>query len=135
MGTHGHARVQVHLPNRDMFVAWLLAPVAWLVHLGASYLIVTLRCVDAWNESAVAITLIAVTLLLAAISLYVGLHSWRRMRALGIPADPGIALSKDFGMDGLSMAIGVITGGLFLLLIVMNGVTPFFVPTCATGMG
>lgn len=114
-----------------MVIAWLLAPCAWLVQLGASYLVVTLRCAGAWSETAAAFALAAVTLLLGAVALYAAAHSWRRLRQLGIPHDWSLALSDDFGMDGLSTTIGVLSGGLFLLLIVMNGVTPLFVPTCA----
>jgi hypothetical protein len=90
-------------------------PVAWTLHLLASYAIVAIGCSARWNGTALA--LVAITVGCAAVSVGSGVVAWRdRSRT-----EPTARL---LGTIGLGLAL------LFLGVILLAGAVPAMVPLC-----
>ena len=92
-------------------------PVAWSLHLLASYAVVGLGCMLRWRSAAIG--LFALTIACAVAASAAGLVAWRDRRR----ATP--ATSRH-----LLGTIGVILAAVFLGVIVLGGVAPVMVPLC-----
>lgn len=114
------------IPLLTLFFATLGGPVAWTLHLAVSYLLVALGCNVSWagTDAALGVT----TLLFAgaaAASGWAAHRNWRRLRGERdwMVADPQ-------GHSPFLLMVGMCSAALFLLLILLNGLPPLFVPTC-----
>jgi hypothetical protein len=92
------------------------APVAWVLHLSASYFLVALGCTTGWGGARCGILL--ATLVLGAVAAGAGWLGWRRR----VPDPAGV---RDFlGHGGAALA------ALFAVAIVFEGLPPLFLPLC-----
>ena len=110
-----------------LLIAFLGAPTAWMVHLGASYFLVALGCGTGWQgaEPGVLIT----TVLCAAAagwSGWLGWRGWQRAR----PGDDGVALDPP-EVRGFLAVSGVLLAALFCGAIIITGIAPLFLPMCS----
>ena len=105
---------------RLLFVA-LGAPVSWALHLLAVYFVQTMDCITAWDGSGWVIALL--TVLAAAVALAAGWIALRLRRA--IPDDEG---NHWIGFVAL---LGIGGAPVFTMGIVLAGLAPAFVATCA----
>lgn len=122
----------VDLGLGSVLYAVLGGPLAWTLHLFASYFLVTLGCTSGWRGADAAVVIAAIPLAAAAVASAV--ISLRRWRALGRDQDWGSALAEPHGRGGFLWLVGVMLGGIFALAIAMQGLAPLFVPTCGPGM-
>jgi hypothetical protein len=95
-------------------VAVLGAPVAWTVHLLASYAVVGLGCAAGWSGPGRSLALVTAICLAAALGS--GLLAYRRWRA------------TDAGTD--IVLVGVLGTPVFLLAITLEALVPLFLPLC-----
>jgi hypothetical protein len=116
------------LPVPLLVFATLGGPVAWLMHLSASYVIVATACASDWRGTTAA--LIAVTLLSAALAVAAGIAALHGRRRLDGERGPSAGVERPHDRARFFMRIGIIGAGIFLLLILLNGLSPFFVPAC-----
>ena len=111
--------------NLRLLFAVLGAPVLWSIHLGVCYFLLTLDCISGWNGAgwgmAVATVLAAAGSLAAGFS---GWRIWRMFRSAHIPAD-----EREWAP--FLVLVGMAASGLFTLVIVAEGVAPYFVQTCS----
>ncbi len=103
--------------------------IAWTVHLVLSYLLVPFSCSIGTVLPIHVVTLVAA--LITAAALVVSLRAWHRSRT-GIEADVGAetGLNRSILRSGFMALSGVLLSGLFLLLILVEGVGPFFLDPC-----
>ncbi len=124
--------------GRHLLLALLGAPVAWTLHLGAGYLVVTVWCSRGWSGADATIGIL--TLICAGAALVSGMLAfrlWRQgQRSLLTDEEPGGPESWDsrMGERGARAAflavLGLFMGGLFAYLIVLQGLPPLYTPTC-----
>ena len=114
-----------------LLIATLGAPVAWALHRAVCYFLVALACTTSWRGTGVTVAILAVTAVLGAFSAWCGRFSYRRWRALGGEGGWDRALDRPGGRGGFYWILGVLLSGLFTLVIVLEGLPPLFVPTCA----
>ncbi len=117
------------VPMHVKVLALLGGPLAWTLHLFASYFVVAVACATGWGGAAATVVVLTVALALAAIATGVfGLRHWRQVQSA---ASWTHALNEAGGEEGLLFLVGVMLAALFALLIVMNGLSPLLVPVCA----
>jgi hypothetical protein len=123
-------------PIGRLLFAFVGAPVIWALHLAASYFVVTLDCISAWNGAGWALA--AITVIMAAGSATAGWTAWRMRRDLG--PDPAAGRAADGITDGASderhwlrflLTAGLAGSVLFTVVIIAEGVAPAFVSLCA----
>jgi hypothetical protein len=108
--------------GRRTLAAWLGAPLAWTLHLLASYVVVALACAAGGRRVTPALGAItAVCAILAIANGVVGYRRSRRARATTAEADETL------------MLVGVLAAPLFTVAIVLEGVVPAFLPPCPPG--
>ena len=101
------------------------APLAWTLHLAASYAIVGIGCSTGWNGVAPAV--VVTTLVCAALAVASGVASYSAYRRLAPAGDPSQA---EHPAPGMLMLIGAILAGFFTAVIVIQGVPPLMLPPC-----
>ncbi len=124
--------------KRLLLVALLGSPVAWTVHLLASYLIVAVWCAARWGGVGVAIAVITIVCAGAAVATGVlATRRWHRSRAeLAHDAEPGVPGSWDDRMSERGARIvflsvmSLFLAVTFTFLIILQGLPPFFAPAC-----
>ena len=108
-----------------LLFALLGAPILWALHLAASYFVLTLDCISAWNGAPWALA--ALTALFAAGSAAGGWTGWREWRRLeSEEADP-----EERHWTRFLLVTGMGGSVLFTVVIVAEGVAPAFVDLCA----
>ena len=107
----------------------LAAPVAWALHLLASYAIVGLGCMTGFRGTVALLALTTVVCAAAAVGAGVVAYRERRARASRAP-DGAWSASGTILID-----IGLLASGVFAFVIVVAGLGPLFVPLCAEGGG
>ena len=111
-----------------IFTSVLGAPVAWTLHLFASYLILTIGCRTGWAGTTPAI--LVVTILFAAAAFASGVLAFRRwQRTSGEDRDWRMAISEPRTRDLLWM-LGILAAALFGVTILLAGLPPLLVPLC-----
>jgi hypothetical protein len=101
-----------------LLVAVLGAPVAWMTHLMASYMVVGLACALEWTDADASLVAVTVVCLVAAVAS--GVLALRRW---------AVAAHQE-GWEGDVMLVGVLGAGLFVIAILLEAVVPAFVPLC-----
>ena len=104
--------------------------VAWGVHFLLSYFLIALGCTTGWQRTDAAIGV--ATVLLAVVTGLAGWMAFRNWRPRGeggtrwesVVSDPG-------GRRNFLLLIGMMSAALFGLLIIMEGLSPVFLSTCA----
>ena len=99
-------------------VAVLGAPVAWMLHLMASYAVVGLACAAGWTRADGSLVLVTAICFVAALAS--GGVAYRRWRADGHAGD----WERDV------MLVGVIGTAVFAVAILLEAVVPAFLPLC-----
>lgn len=113
----------------EVLVGSIGGATAWLLHLGASYLLLTIGCNEAWPG--IRPMLIALTIGLAAASTWTGLFAYRRAKALGTKADWALTLSAGMERENFMMVVGMAGSAVFTLIILAQGLPPLFLPLCS----
>ena len=104
------------------------AAIAWAVHFLLSYFLVALGCTTGWRGTDAAIGIATVVLAaVAAWSGWIAFRNWRPRRGRG--GGTGI-LDDAGGRRNFMLVIGILSAGLFGLLIVLEGLSPVFLSTC-----
>jgi hypothetical protein len=127
--------------GRRLLLALLGAPLAWLVHLSASYVVVALWCANGWRTGTIA--LLVLTALGVVAALATGVLAWRlwgrgRAHLVG-DAEPGVPGSWDarLGERGARIAflalLALFMSAMFGYLIVLEGLPSLFAPLCHVG--
>lgn len=111
--------------------ATLGAPVAWAVHLGLIYFLAALACTTRWRGPSVTLAILGATALLAGLAAASGVFAYRRWRAMGGGGAWDRVLDVPGGRGGFYWMLGMLLAALFTLVIVLEGLPPLFVPTCA----
>ena len=101
------------------------APLAWTLHLAASYAIVGIGCSTGWNGVAGAV--VVTTLVCAALAVASGAASYSAYRRM---ATSGDATRAERPTPDMLMLIGAILAGLFTAVIIIQGVPPLMLPPC-----
>jgi hypothetical protein len=101
----------------------LAGPIAWGLHLVVSYVLVVYVCGDVWEY-----VLHAVTFGTAAVSLFAGWLAWRYRKRL--PEDVDLAEDRRTLRSRFMAQLGIYSGILFFVVIVAEGLPPFFLSTC-----
>jgi hypothetical protein len=125
-------------PGRRLLLALLGSPIAWTVHLLASYLVVTLWCSSGWSGADLMVGILTLVCTVAAIASGVlAFRLWQQgQRVLLTDAESGGPEPWDsrMGERGARAAflavLALFMGGLFAYLIVLQGLSPLFAPTC-----
>jgi hypothetical protein len=102
----------------SLLVAVLGAPVAWMVHLMASYMVVGLACAMGWPRADASLVALTVVCLLGAVAS--GVLAFRHWAG---------TMHQD-GWKPDVMLVGVLGAGLFVIAIILEAVVPAFVPLC-----
>jgi hypothetical protein len=123
-----HIIGHMEIPLVTLLFGLLGAPTAWLLHLGASYVVVATGCTTGWSGTGSA--LVASTILFAALAALAGFTSLRVRRGLRVAGGLLESIDRSRGLAAFFMLIGTLGAALFLLLILLNGISPLFVPTC-----
>jgi hypothetical protein len=111
-----------------LLLGMLGAPVAWVLHLLASYFLVALACTTGWSGLQPA--LIVTTIVFAVAAAGAGVLSYRRWRE-GSRAQAVLeALMAPGGTAGFFWIMGIVLSGIFTLTILLAGMTPLFVSPC-----
>ena len=106
-------------------VSWAglaLGPASWAMNTQINYALVNWECSGGRNPLGVIATVLAVASLAGALSSWV---AWRRHDASGIPVP-----EQDGHPYRLLAAIGVASGMLFAIVIVMQGIAGIFLEPC-----
>jgi hypothetical protein len=118
--------VQPEIDAARLLTAFLGAPVAWAVHLAASYLFVALDCGTAWDGGFAAI--LVATIVCAVASGWTGTAAWREWKRLRSRASPEASdLTQAVEFVVLS---GALLAMLFTAAILLAGLSPLFLPMC-----
>lgn len=115
---------QGRLDLLTLLFAFLGAPVLWALHLSLGYFLVTLDCITPWNGAHWALA--AATALAAAGALAAGWTARRLWRRLG-PARPE---PDERAWRRFLLVAGMTASLLFTLVIITQGVAPYFVDLC-----
>jgi hypothetical protein len=105
-------------------IALTAAGVAWTLHLGVSYFVVSIGCPRRWPTLGL---LIGVTIAFAAVAATVGIAAYavrRRSRHPGADASVG----EDAG--SVLLGAGALLGGLFAFMIALGGLGVVALPPC-----
>lgn len=130
-------------PSRFRVIAAVVgSPVAWTLHLMASYVMVAAWCAEEWGGLRLALAVITlVCAALAVASGFVALGLWREGQAiLRRDAEPGspegwAARMGERGARVSFLAVMSLGGALlFTYLIVLQGLPPLFTPACWAGV-
>lgn len=112
------------VPLLQLATAALGAPVIWALHLPAVYFLVAVGCATRWGGTDAAILVVTAVLAAAsAASGWLALHWWRRLGGDG--AEPGVPEVHRF-----LIVVGLAAAPLFTGAVVLQGLSPLFVPTC-----
>jgi hypothetical protein len=109
-----------------LLVALLGAPVAWGIHLSASYFLVVLDCGSKWDGAEAAILL--TTLLCAVAAGAAGVFAWGKWRRAGGRQD--LPWFEAAHVREFLLLSGAVLAVLFAGAIVVAGIAPLFVPLC-----
>ena len=129
-------------PSRArMIVAVVGAPLAWTLHLAASYVMVAVWCASEWGGLGIAVGV--ATLVCAALAVMSGATAyglWREGQAmLRRDAEPGKPEGWDSRMGergargAFLAAMSLGSALLFAFLILLQGLPPLFTPPCWAG--
>jgi hypothetical protein len=111
----------------SLLLAFLGAPVVWVVHLAVSYFLVALDCNTSWDGAQTAVLLATILCALAAGGTGVSAwRGWRRARG----GRRGDLLDSANVREFLALA-GAGLAPLFAGAIVLTGISPLFLPTCS----
>jgi hypothetical protein len=110
------------------FLLWLGAPLAWALHLGASYLLVGLACANGWTG--VRPALAAVTVAFAAAAAWTGVLAWREWRRVAGRGRWEALVSEPGGHTPFLMLVGVLQAMVFAPLILIEAAPPLMLPPC-----
>jgi hypothetical protein len=117
---------QPEFATARLLAVFLGAPVAWAVHLAASYFFVALDCGTAWNGGLVAI--LVATVFCAVAAAWTGSAAWRewkRLRGRTSPEASDLTQAREFlALSGALLAM------LFTGAILLAGLSPLFLPMC-----
>lgn len=113
----------------ELLIGTIGGAVAWLLHLCTSYFLLTVGCVYGW--SGMTAILLIVTVVFAAVALWAAIFAYRRLHSLGTHEDWALSLSAPLKRETFLMAVGSLSSGVFLLVIVAAGLSPLFVPICS----
>lgn len=117
------------LPLGVIAFASLGAPIAWVMQLSVNYVLVAYACNTGWGGIKIALAL--VTALFAAVAVYAGIIAYSNWKRLPTDGDFLDSIGETETRGPFLMSVGVLTSGLFVLLIVLSGIPPLFVPVCA----
>ncbi len=106
-----------------LWTGLLAGPVAWVIHLFASYLLVPVSC-----DHATKLPLYLVTLLTAAVSAAAGVWALASWRQSGV--GDATQIGGTGGRSGFLALVGVLISGLFTVLIMAEGVPNLFLNPC-----
>lgn len=120
-------KTRLSLP--ELIVGSIGGATAWLLHLGASYLLLTVGCNENWPG--IRFMLLALTIGLAAASVWTGLFAYRRAKELGTKEDWALTLSAGMEKENFMMVVGAAGSAVFTLIILAQGLPPMFVPLCS----
>jgi hypothetical protein len=125
--------VRHHAGTARVLFGLLGAPLAWTVHLSASYFILAVACPAEWRHTGAALA--GLTLLCLAVAAAAGLAAYRLWRRVGnARGDWGEALTEPGGRSALLMMVGMALAPVFALIILLGGLIPVLVPVCAAAM-
>jgi len=113
----------------ELLVGSLGGASAWLLHLGSSYLLLTIGCNENW--SGIRLVLIALTIGCLAIASWTGLFAYRRIEFTGTGSDWAITLSAGMSRENFMMVVGTVSSAVFTLIILAQGMPPLFLPLCS----
>jgi hypothetical protein len=113
-----------------LLVAVLGAPSAWALHLFASYGIVGIECNGGLAGALFPLTLILATLVLGGAGVTSGVVAFSMLRPSS-GETLHLALGEPAGRVQFLAGTGALLAAIFVLLIVLQGVVPLLVPTCA----
>ena len=113
-----------------LLVAVLGSPSAWVLHLMASYAIVGIECNGGLEGALYPLALLSATFVLAAAGLASGAVAYSLLRPDTRDA-VHIATEEAGGRVQFLAGTGALLAAIFVLLIVLQGVVPLLVPTCA----
>ena len=123
-----------------LLLALVGAPLAWVVHLAASYITIALWCANGWEGGAVA--LLVLTILGALACAATGVLAWRLWREgqerIARDGEPGLPESWDARLGERSARISFLAllalfmAAMFGYLIVLEGLPSLFAPLCHT---
>lgn len=128
---HGRPRDHPdHVPAEPAVLLFGLlgGPVAWSLHLFASYLLVTLACTTSWKGGRIALAVVTVVLALCAIgATALSRRNWRR-----VDRDHSwdVVLSDHSGHEAFLWVVGTILGGIFAAAIVLAGASSLVALSC-----
>lgn len=108
-------------------IAFLGAPLAWGVHLAASYFLVALGCGTGWRGAEAGV--FTATVLCAAAAGWAGWLGWRGSSHVR-PVPREVALDPPAVTGFLSVG-GAMLAALFCGAIVITGIAPLFLPMCS----
>lgn len=130
-------------PSRFRVIAAVAgSPIAWTLHLMASYVMVAAWCAEEWGGLGVVLAVTTIACAgLAVASGFIALGLWRDGRAMRRhDAEPGspegwAARMGERGARVSFLAVMAIGGAvLFTYLIVLQGLPPLFTPACWAGV-
>jgi len=120
---------RTRLPLWKLIVGSIGGASAWLLHLGASYLLLTIGCNENWPG--IRLILIALTIGCAAIGSWTGLFAYRRIESMETDSDWAITLSAGMSRENFMMVVGTVSSVVFTFIILAQGVPPLFLPLCS----
>ena len=117
----GERADSVSIPR--LLFGMLGAPVLWAFHLGVIYLVLTIDCISAWGGGSWGVGV--ATAVCAAASAWAGWVALSMYRGLG---EERAGDDREWARFLLLLGIGASV--LFTAVIVVEGVSPLFVPDC-----
>ena len=139
--TQSGARDISRADARRLLLALVGAPLAWVLHLSACYVILSLWCAEAWGGMTIA--LVVATVLCAAMAIASGVLAWRLWQrgqhGLLTDEEPGgpepwDARMGERGARTVFLAVlALFMAGMFTFLIGTESLSPMFAPACPVG--
>jgi hypothetical protein len=115
------------VPAVVLVFAVLGGPIAWSLHLVLSYLLATVGCSTGWAGIGPAFVMTTgFFALMSASAGIVAYREWRAIRATGASGEADFADDRTAFLMGVGMALAT----LFLLIVLLGGLIPLFVPYC-----
>jgi hypothetical protein len=111
----------------QLLVALLGAPLVWAIHLGLSYFLVAVDCGSGWDGARTGIVIATIASTVAALA--AGWFAWRLWKRLRAQNAPGTAFDPPQTNEFLVLS-GAMLAPLFAGVIVLAGISPFFVALC-----